>query len=149
MAKLGEDNVTLDEDELEQRGKEQSGYATPANPQVIVFPESTAHVSEVMKIAHRAGIPVVPYAAGTSLEGHTVAPRGGICIDTKNMARVLSVNVEDMDVVVQPGVGWMELNDHCSEHGLFLGVDPRPRRVHRRHVRHVLLGGRTPCATGR
>lgn len=126
VAKLGVDRVTLDEDELEQRGKEASGYATPANPQVVVFPESTQEVSEVMKIAHARRIPVIPYGAGTSLEGHTVAPRGGICIDMQNMNRVLNVNVEDMDCVVQPGVGWMELNDHCKPFNMFLGVDPAP-----------------------
>lgn len=126
LSALGEELVTLDDDELEQRGKEQSGYATPANPQVVVFPESTAQVSEVLKIAHAHGVPVVPYAAGTSLEGHTVASRGGICIDTKNMNHVLAVNVDDMDCVVQPGVGWMELNEHVAPNGMFLGVDPAP-----------------------
>lgn len=126
VSKLGEDRVTLDEDELEQRGKEMSGYATPSNPQVVVFPETTQHVVDVMKIAHNRKIPVVPYAAGTSLEGHTVAVRGGICIDMKNMNRVISVNVKDMDCVVQPGVGWMQLNDHCKPFGMFLGVDPAP-----------------------
>lgn len=125
-AKIGEDRVTLDEDELEQRGKEMSGYATPANPQVVVFPETTEHVSDIMKIANERSIPVIPYAAGTSLEGHTVALRGGICIDMKNMNRVLAVNVEDMDCVVQPGVGWMQLNDHCKPYKMFLGVDPAP-----------------------
>lgn len=125
-AAIGESRVTLDEDELEQRGKEMSGYATPSNPQVVVFPETTEHVAAVMKIAHARKIPVVPYAAGTSLEGHTVAIRGGICIDMKEMNRVLSVNVQDMDCVVQPGVGWMELNDYCRGDGMFLGVDPAP-----------------------
>lgn len=123
---LGEDNVTLDEDELEQRGKEMSGYATPANPQVVVFPESTEQVSKTLKIANKYKIPVVPYAAGTSLEGHTVSPKGGICMDVKNMNQILAVNVEDMDCVVQPGVGWMELNDHCRPYSMFLGVDPGP-----------------------
>lgn len=123
---LGEDRVTLDKDELEQRGKEASGYATPSNPQVVVFPETTQHVSDIMKIANRKKIPVIPYAAGTSLEGHTVAVRGGICIDMKNMAEVLQVNEEDMDCVVQPGVQWMELNEHCQPYGMFLGVDPAP-----------------------
>lgn len=123
---IGEDRVTLDEDELEQRGKEMSGYATPSNPQVVVFPETTAHVSEIMKIAHARRIPVIPYAAGTSLEGHTIATRGGICIDMKNMNKVLQVNVQDMDCVVQPGVGWMQLNDHCKQYEMFLGVDPAP-----------------------
>lgn len=126
VEKLGEDRVTLDDDELEQRGKEMSGYATPANPQVVVLPETTEHVSEILKIANKYKIPVVPYAAGTSLEGHTVAPEGGICIDVKNMNQVLSVNVEDMDCVVQPGVGWMQLNDHCAPYKMFLGVDPAP-----------------------
>lgn len=126
VAILGEERVTLDEDELEQRGKEMSGYAKPSNPQVVVFPETTEHVSEVMKIAHERKMPVVPYAAGTSLEGHTVALRGGICIDMKNMNRIISVNVTDMDCVVQPGVGWMQLNDHCKPYNMFLGVDPAP-----------------------
>lgn len=126
VAKLGEDRVSLDEDELEQRGKEVSGHATPSNPQVIVFPETTQHVADVMKIAHARNIPVVPYAAGTSLEGHTVAIRGGICIDMKEMNRILAVNVQDMDCVVQPGVGWMQLNDYCKDHNMFLGVDPAP-----------------------
>lgn len=126
IAKLGEDRVTLDEDELEQRGKEMSGYATPSNPQVVVFPETTEHVSDIMRIAYSRKIPVIPYTAGTSLEGHTVAVRGGICIDMKNMNQILAVNTEDMDCVVQPGVGWMELNDHCKEYNMFLGVDPAP-----------------------
>lgn len=126
VKRIGEDRVTLDEDELEQRGKEMSGYATPSNPQVVVFPETTAHVSEIMKVAHARRIPVIPYAAGTSLEGHTIATRGGICIDMKNMNKVLQVNIEDMDCVVQPGVGWMQLNDHCKPFNMFLGVDPAP-----------------------
>lgn len=95
--------------ELEVHGKEISGYATPANPQAVVWPTSTAEVSEIMKICYANDIPVVPFAAGTSVEGHTVALRGGLCMDVRMMDRVLSVNAADMDVVVQPGVGWMDL----------------------------------------
>lgn len=126
VKKLGEDKVTMEEDELEQRGKEASGYATPSNPQVVVFPETTEEVSEIMKIANKRNIPIVPYAAGTSLEGHTVALEGGICIDMQRMNKILEVNVEDMDCIVQPGVQWMELNDHCKPFNMFLGVDPAP-----------------------
>lgn len=126
VAAVGEDRVTLDEDELERCGKEMSGYATPSNPQVVIFPETTEHVSMVLKIANKYKIPVVPYAAGTSLEGHTIASKGGITLDVKDMCKVLQVNVDDMDCVVQPGVGWMQLNDHVAEYGMFLGVDPAP-----------------------
>jgi D-lactate dehydrogenase (cytochrome) len=126
VAALDADRVSTEEDELERCGKEASGYATPSNPQVVVWPESTEEVSAVLKIANEMGIPVVPYAAGTSLEGHTVATKGGITVDIKNMCSVLAVNVDDMDCVVQPGVGWMQLNDHCAEYGMFLGVDPAP-----------------------
>lgn len=126
LAVLGEDRISLDDDELEQRGKEMSGYATPSNPQVVVWPDTTEDVSEILKIANKHKIPVVPYAAGTSLEGHTVASEGGISIDVKNMCKVLQVNVEDMDCVVQPGVGWMQLNDYVAPYKMFLGVDPAP-----------------------
>lgn len=126
VAAIGEDRVTLDEDELEQRGKEASGYAVPSNPQVVVYPETTQHVSEIVKIANRRKMPVIPYAAGTSLEGHTVAVNGGICIDMMKMNKILSVNKQDMDCIVQPGVQWMELNDYCRPYDMFLGVDPAP-----------------------
>lgn len=127
IAAVGDaDRVSMEDDELERCGKEMSGYATPSNPQVVIWPESTEEVSRILKIAHKYKIPVVPYAAGTSLEGHTVASKGGITLDVKSMANVLQVNVEDMDCVVQPGVGWMELNDHVAEYGMFLGVDPAP-----------------------
>lgn len=123
---LDEDRVTLDRDELEQRGKEQSGYATPSNPQVVVFPESTQDVSAICKVAHKHGVPIVPLASGTSLEGHTVATSGGISMDFSNMNNILTVNKDDMDCIVQPGVGWVELNEHCAPYGMFLGVDPAP-----------------------
>ncbi|OSX80557.1 hypothetical protein BU14_0049s0001 [Porphyra umbilicalis] len=126
MAELGRDKVSVDEDELEVRGKETSGYATPENPQMVVWPESTADVATIMKICHKYKVPVVPYAAGTSLEGHTTAPEGGVCISMQRLDKVLAVNVEDMDCVVQPGVGWMELNDHVRPNNMFLGVDPAP-----------------------
>ncbi|GAB0495010.1 hypothetical protein MMPV_006307 [Pyropia vietnamensis] len=126
VAELGRDKLSVEEDELEVRGKETSGYATPENPQMVVWPESTADVSKVMTICHKYKVPVVPYAAGTSLEGHTTAPEGGVCISMQRLDKVLAVNVDDMDCVVQPGVGWMELNDHVRPNNMFLGVDPAP-----------------------
>eukprot|EP00820_Chromera_velia_P015852 Cvel_6082.t1-p1 / transcript=Cvel_6082.t1 / gene=Cvel_6082 / organism=Chromera_velia_CCMP2878 / gene_product=D-lactate dehydrogenase [cytochrome], mitochondrial, putative / transcript_product=D-lactate dehydrogenase [cytochrome], mitochondrial, putative / location=Cvel_scaffold293:11678-15404(-) / protein_length=517 / sequence_SO=supercontig / SO=protein_coding / is_pseudo=false len=125
IALLGE-RLSTDEGHLEDHGKEASGYAARSNPQAVAFPESTEEVSGIMKICNDHKIPVVPYAAGTSLEGHTIATHGGLSISMQNLDKVLSINKEDMDIVVQPGVGWMELNDILEPYGFFLGVDPGP-----------------------
>ncbi len=59
-------------------------------------------------------------------QGHTTAPRGGLTVNCTLMTKVISVSKEDMDCVVQPGVGWVQLNEQLVPHGLFLGVDPAP-----------------------
>lgn len=79
-----------------------------------------------MKVCHVRRIPVVGYSGGTSLEGHYAPTRGGICIDFSRMNKVLALHKDDLDVVVQPGVGWEELNEQLAEHGLFFPPDPGP-----------------------
>eukprot|EP01113_Clastostelium_recurvatum_P044012 TRINITY_DN7377_c0_g1_i4.p1 TRINITY_DN7377_c0_g1~~TRINITY_DN7377_c0_g1_i4.p1 ORF type:complete len:544 (-),score=128.86 TRINITY_DN7377_c0_g1_i4:1-1632(-) len=120
------DRVTTSPVAIEPYGKEGSGYMAPQYPQAVVWPLSTEEVAEIVKICAKHGIPIVPYAAGTSLEGHTTSPKGGVTMDIKRMGGVLKLNAQDMDVVVQPGIGWMELNDYLRPHGFFLGVDPAP-----------------------
>lgn len=89
-------------------------------------PETTEQVSQVMKICHRRRIPVTAYSGGTSLEGHFAATRGGICIDFSRMDKIIVLHKDDLDVVVQPAVGWENLNDELREHGLFFPPDPGP-----------------------
>eukprot|EP01134_Creolimax_fragrantissima_P005308 CFRG5308T1 len=120
------DRISTEEDVLEGHGKEISGYAAPAWPQAVVWPTTTQEVSDVVKICAEHRIPIIPYTAGTSLEGHTVAPKGGVTMSFREMSSVLHYNEKDMDVVVQPGIGWMELNDYLRPYGTFLGVDPAP-----------------------
>src|SRR5579862_2471839 len=60
-------------------------YHLPALPDIVCFPQSTGEVSEIMKISARHQIPVVPFGAGTSVEGHVNALRGGITIDLREM----------------------------------------------------------------
>lgn len=71
-------------------------------------------------------VPIVPYGGATSIEGHTLSPYGGVCIDMTLMNRVKALHVEDMDVVVEPGIGWMELNEYLESYGLFFPLDPGP-----------------------
>ena len=69
---------------------------------------------------------MIPFSGGSSIEGHIGAPFGGVCIDFAFMDKVVQVRPEDMDVTVQPGVCWTDLNDQLSKSGsgLFFPIDP-------------------------
>ncbi len=107
---------------------EQHGHTTTwiANepPDAVVFPQSTADVQEIVRICAARGVPIVPFGTGTSLEGQVNAPRGGVSIDLRDMNRVLDVNAEDLDCVVEPGVTRKQLNEHLRDQGVFFPLDP-------------------------
>jgi D-lactate dehydrogenase (cytochrome) len=92
----------------------------------VVYPATTEEVSAIMKICHSRRIPVTGYSGGTSLEGHFEPTRGGIVIDFGRMNKVLKIHKNDLDCVVQPGLGWEALNDALAADGLFFPPDPGP-----------------------
>ena len=69
---------------------------------------------------------MIPYGAGSSVEGNFSAPYSGVCIDLSAMDKTVAFHPDDMDVVVQPGVNWVKLNDDIKGSGLFLPLDPSP-----------------------
>ena len=93
-------------------------------PDAVIWVENTDEVREVVAIARDHNVPIIPFGAGTSLEGHTNAPEGGFSLDFTRMNRVLSVNERDLDCVVQAGVSRKALNDYVKDLGLFFSVDP-------------------------
>ena len=93
-------------------------------PDAVAFPETTAEVSALLKIAHDHRLPVIGWGAGTSLEGHALAVQGGITVNFTRMAQVLEVRAEDMLVRVQPGLTREALNTELRATGLFFPVDP-------------------------
>lgn len=109
--------------ELDAHGSSETHFPlTP--PDAVAFPETTNEVSQIVRICAANACPVIPWGAGTSLEGHGLAVRGGVCVDFRNMYRVLRVSPEDMDATVQPGLTREDLNTELRATGLFFPVDP-------------------------
>ncbi|KIW70275.1 glycolate oxidase, subunit GlcD [Phialophora macrospora] len=126
---VGKDNVSTIPDDLEAHsGSEWSSYTTKPNerPFAIVYPATTEEVSKVMKVCHERKIPVTALSGGTSLEGHFAPTRGGICIDMARMDKILTFSPQDLDIVVQPALGWEDLNEELKGHGMFFPPDPGP-----------------------
>ncbi|MGJ4949613.1 FAD-linked oxidase C-terminal domain-containing protein [Bradyrhizobium sp. HKCCYLS20291] len=108
---------------LDQHGRSESYYpAMP--PDIVVYPETTQEVAGIVKLCAEAAMPIVPFGAGTSLEGNAAAAAGGVCIDFARMNKVLSIDAADMDVVVQPGITRKQLNAELRGSGLFFPIDP-------------------------
>ena len=78
----------------------------------------------MVRAAARHGAPVVPFGAGSSLEGHVNALEGGVSIDLSRMNRVLRVSVDDLDVTVEAGVTHRQLNKALANTGVYFWVDP-------------------------
>jgi len=93
-------------------------------PDCVVWPETAAEAAAIVAIARRWQIPLIPFGAGTSLEGQVNAPFGGISVDFAHMNRILRIGAEDLDVTVEPGVTLDQLNDALRHTGLFFPVDP-------------------------
>ena len=117
------ERYSASESVLEQHGHTTS-WLKNQPPEAVVFIENTDEVVDVVKICAEHNIPIIPFGAGTSLEGHVNAPEGGVSIDFSRMNRVLQVNAEDLDVVLEPGVTRKELNEYLRDTGLFFPIDP-------------------------
>jgi D-lactate dehydrogenase (cytochrome) len=129
IAIVGKENISTAEGDLESHSTSDwsSHPGDPAHkPSWIIYPASTEEVSKIVRICHEYRVPVTAYSGGTSLEGHFEPTNGGVCIDFGHMNNVLALHKEDLDVVVQPAVGWQELNDQLAQDNLFFPPDPGP-----------------------
>lgn len=106
-----------------QHGASETHFAAMV-PDAVLFAGSTADVVALVELCAEARVPVVPFGAGTSIEGSASPVAGGISLDMTRMNRILAVNAEDFDCVVQPGVRREELNLHLRDQGLFFPIDP-------------------------
>ena len=107
----------------QHHGKDESAHPH-APPDAVVFAQTTEEVAAVVKLCAQHRVPLIPFGAGSSVEGHVLAIHGGIALDLTRLNQVLAVNVDDLDVTVQAGVTRKQLNQHLHDSGLFFPIDP-------------------------
>jgi D-lactate dehydrogenase (cytochrome) len=106
-----------------QHGRDESVHE-PMPPLAVVFAETTEEVALVVKLCAEYKVPIIPYGVGSSVEGHVLAPHGGISIDLSGMNQIIAIHAEDGDATVQTGVTRLQLNDALKGTGLFFPIDP-------------------------
>ena len=93
-------------------------------PEYVVRPENTEQISRILKLTNKHGIAVTPRGAGTGLAGGAVALSGGVVLDMSGMNRILEVDIDNLQVAVEPGVVHAKLNEALKPHGFFFPPDP-------------------------
>jgi len=106
-----------------EHGRSETHFA-PMPPDAVAFAESTEEVVDAVNLCREAGVPIIAYGAGTSVEGNTLAVQGGVALDLSRMTRIVAVNSGDFDCVVEAGVRREQLNEYLRDQGLFFPIDP-------------------------
>jgi D-lactate dehydrogenase (cytochrome) len=99
-------------------------YHQTMPPDAVCFAETTDEVAAIVKLCAAHDIKIIPFGAGTSLEGHVTAPRGGVCIDLGRMTRIIKTRPDDLDATVEAGVTRHQLNSELRDTGMFFPIDP-------------------------
>lgn len=120
---LGSNQVSTGESVRALHGEDLS-FHPPCLPDAVVFAQSVSDVAGVLAFGHEHRIPVVPFGAGSSLEGHILPVQGGISLDTSALSSILAIRPTELTATAQAGVTRLTLERALSEYGLFLPVDP-------------------------
>ncbi|HNR95647.1 MAG: putative FAD-linked oxidoreductase [Chloroflexi bacterium ADurb.Bin180] len=120
---VGPDRVSVRGADLEAHSHDESFHG-PYLPEVVVWPQNAAEISAILRHANEHRIPVTPWCGGSSLEGNPLPVCGGILLDVYRMNQILEVREADLQVVVQPGIVYDELNKRLARYGLFFPPAP-------------------------
>ncbi len=108
---------------------ERDGSIEGAVPDAVVLASTTEQVADVIKVAARNKVPIVPRGAGTGLSGGAVTIRGGIALQVTRMRRILEIDPVTQTALVEPGVVNQELSLVAAQHGLFYAPDPSSQKA--------------------
>ncbi|MCB0027954.1 MAG: FAD-binding protein, partial [Anaerolineales bacterium] len=120
---VGAEHVSTAESERHIHGADQSSHERVL-PDVVVWPASTAEVSQLARLANEARVAITGWGAGSSLEGNSIPLNGGLVIDFGRMNKIVAVHVNDFQVTVQPGMFYKDMNALLARDGLFFAPDP-------------------------
>lgn len=123
LAALFGERLSLTQAMRSQHGSSETHFEV-ALPDAVVFAHSTEEVVALVKLCVAHEVPLIPYGAGTSVEGNTTPVRGGVSLDLSEMNRIVAINADDFDVTVEAGVRREELNAALRDKGLFFPIDP-------------------------
>ena len=124
---IGDRNVSSDEEKLISYSHDEvpsSAYEGEYRAEALVFPECSAHVSEIMKIASANRIPVTPRGAGTGLSGGALPAFGGLVMSFEKMNKIIELDEKNLTVTVEPGVVTSEISKLAARHDLLYAGDP-------------------------
>src|SRR5258706_12051641 len=124
---VGRDSVIDSPNDL--RIFERDGSIEGAMPDAVVLASNTQQVADVIKVAARHRIPLVPRGAGTGLSGGAVTIRGGIALQVTRMRRIIEIDPVAQTALVEPGVVNQELSLAAAQHGLFYAPDPSSQKA--------------------
>jgi len=120
---VGSERISTGESILELHGKDES-FHEKKRPDVVIWPKNVEEISKILIFANKERIPVTPWGAGTSLEGNPIPVRGGIVLDMQQMNQIVEFCEGDLQVKVEAGITYKDLNQFLSRHGLFFPPDP-------------------------
>lgn len=122
----GSDGVLTDEESLHRYSRDETEDLS-FKPIVVVKPVSALQISSIMKMAFQKKIPVTPRGAGTGLSGGALPLFGGIVLSTEKLNRIISIDEENLQATVEPGVINQIFRDAVEAKGLFYPPDPASR----------------------
>ncbi len=120
---VGSERMSTGESVLDLHGKDES-FHPRQRPEVVIWPLNAEEISQILRIANERRIPVTSWGGGTSVEGNPIPVRGGIVLNLQQMNRILEFMKDDLQVHVEAGIKFKELNQYLSRYGLFFPPDP-------------------------